>query len=424
MGESSSSLYSAASNGNLGPVFLGVDWAIFSVSTIVVVIRLYTRIWITRNVGWDDALIALTQSMHICRIPPDQFVDTINRLGQHRSALFVENHRNFLKYSYLDMAQFFIALATCKISICLFLLRLSQFNKLRRVLWSLMGFLVISHLILFLLVVLKCDPVRKAWDLSTPGKCFSKNSVKAINIVQGGESAIYQTRKWNINLTHLSLLISDRFHCVAFPIVLLRNLNICRQSYIGLCCLKGLGIATGAIAIARTATMYQIKSPDLSWVGVLNAIARIFEVNIGNIAACIPILKPFTRYVYAKATGKGPHQILQRSARDNETDVRWYNCTWRIQWRSAYKEYASGQQATELPPNVVKMRSIGLEEASTKAETTRTGSIALPMQGARSQEVDLDSIPDVPNIRGSHYFPSGRTSQSDSGEFFGVKDMV
>ena len=139
-------------------------------------------------------------------------------LGQHRNALSIENYRNFLKYWYLDTAQFFIALATCKISICLFLLRLSQFDKLRHVLWYLMGFLIISHLILFFLVVLQCDPVHKAWDLGTPGRCFSPNSILAINIIQGGESVqrIVCASNSDIILTRSSFFFRYRFHMCCF----------------------------------------------------------------------------------------------------------------------------------------------------------------------------------------------------------------
>jgi len=50
-----------ANTENLGPVFLGIDRAIFSLSTIIVVPRLYTRLRITRNFGWDHITIALTQ---------------------------------------------------------------------------------------------------------------------------------------------------------------------------------------------------------------------------------------------------------------------------------------------------------------------------------------------------------------------------
>ena len=109
-------------------------------------------------------------------------------LGQHRRDLSIEHYRNFLKYNYLDTSQFFIALATCKISICLFLLRLFHFNKMKHFLWALIGFLVVTHLVLFFLIVLQCNPVHKVWDLGAPGTCFSRNMVMNITIVQGGES--------------------------------------------------------------------------------------------------------------------------------------------------------------------------------------------------------------------------------------------
>ena len=52
---------------------------------------------------------------------------------------------------------------------------------------------------------------------------------------------------------------------------------------------------------------------DVSWRGVPNALARVFEINLGIIAACMPIMKPFVRYVQARATGQDPHAILYRT---------------------------------------------------------------------------------------------------------------
>ena len=61
MDNSHNNLHTVASHKNLGPVFLGVDWAVFALSSIAVLIRLFTRAWVTRNFGWDDAMMALTQ---------------------------------------------------------------------------------------------------------------------------------------------------------------------------------------------------------------------------------------------------------------------------------------------------------------------------------------------------------------------------
>lgn len=56
---------SSSGDTNLGPVILGVNWAVFSPSTILVCLRVITRIWITHNFGWDDAVIILAQVREI-----------------------------------------------------------------------------------------------------------------------------------------------------------------------------------------------------------------------------------------------------------------------------------------------------------------------------------------------------------------------
>ena len=52
---------SSSGDTNLGPVIIGVNWAVFSPSTTLVCLRVITRIWITHNFGWDDAVIILAQ---------------------------------------------------------------------------------------------------------------------------------------------------------------------------------------------------------------------------------------------------------------------------------------------------------------------------------------------------------------------------
>ena len=129
----------------------------------------------------------------------------------------------------------------------------------------------------------------------------------------------------NILIAQCVFFFITDFICAASPIVLLRNLKIKKQSKIALCCLMGLGIITGGIAIARTVTAWQIKSEDLSWVGVFNAMTRIFVVNIGNIAACVPGLKTFSRYVPARITGRDPYEMLRPEASPSSSHPNWYS---------------------------------------------------------------------------------------------------
>ena len=328
-------------------------------------------------------------------------------LGQHRADLSVEQYRNFLKYYYLDTAQFFIALATSKISNCLFLLSLSQFNKLKRILYALIAFLVVTHLVLFFLNIFQCNPVDKAWNLGKPGQCFSQQMVMNILIAQGVFS-----------------FVTD-FICAAFPIVLLRNLHIRKRSKIALCCLMGLGVITGAVAIARTATAWQIKAEDLSWVSVPNAMTRIFEVNIGNVAACVPILKPFSRYVHARVTGRDPHEMLRRKASPSASPPMWYSK--RFWLRRPSPAYTKSERELQDVPAEVQRAPWSPAQESVATERT----LDLPLQGVRESFFSI-SVPHLPqdDVRDGVKAPGLRGQESkgslmkESEELRDVKDII
>lgn len=107
-------------------------------------------------------------------------------LGRHKYYLSDYDVKELRKYDFLDWIQTFITLAVSKISICLLLLRLAKFDKLKAALHTLIGFLVATHLPLILLYIFQCSPVSKAWNTALDGKCFSKNAVLRILIAQGG----------------------------------------------------------------------------------------------------------------------------------------------------------------------------------------------------------------------------------------------
>lgn len=111
-------------------------------------------------------------------------------LGRHVKYLPPDHYEGFLKYNFLDWIQVFITLALSKISICLFLLRISKFERWRWFLFGLIGFLVLTHVPLTLLFILQCIPLQKNWETveeAVPGHCMSKKAVEKIIIVQGGE---------------------------------------------------------------------------------------------------------------------------------------------------------------------------------------------------------------------------------------------
>ncbi|KAL8998623.1 MAG: hypothetical protein Q9169_002374 [Polycauliona sp. 2 TL-2023] len=384
------------SDKNLGPLFTAVDIVVFFLSTTFVLLRLGTRFFITRNPGWDDATILLAQA--ITAVGKGFVVTEVSYgLGQHRSSLSERQYMTYLKYDFLDWAQFFIALLVTKISICLFLLRLSQFNRLRNVLYGLMGILVMTHIPLLFIYIFQCDPVRKAWDREMDGECMSMDVVQNVVTAQGVFS-----------------FLTD-FICAAFPAILLWNVKIKTKTKVGVCCLMGAGVITGAIAITRTAFSWQVQSEDLSWVGVPGALTRVFEVNIGTMAACAPVLRPLIRYIKARITGRDPHHIL-RPFPTQSWHSSWYAHFWHP--RSSTKKGASRSEGREFDSPAKGWGQLKKEGDTTNGTDV---TISLPIQGVQERQ---DSMTAMMPAHTTKTFGSGSTLAAPVGPNDIMKDMV
>ena len=111
-------------------------------------------------------------------------------LGRHKRFLSSYQQARFLKYDFLDWVQVFVTLALMKISILLFLLRLSKFAHLRRFLIFLVAFIILTHLPLTILMITHCQPVYKFWFEETPGTCWADATREKVVIIQGGMGVI------------------------------------------------------------------------------------------------------------------------------------------------------------------------------------------------------------------------------------------
>lgn len=109
-------------------------------------------------------------------------------------------------------------------------------------------------------------------------------------------------------------IVSD-FFLSAFPVLILRKVQINFRSKVGLCLLMGLGVVTGALSIVRTVLNYQTQSSDATWGVIPNWYWRAWEVFFGIVAACIPTLRPGYKwlrdYVRAKWVNSGNHDSKQ-----------------------------------------------------------------------------------------------------------------
>lgn len=138
-------------------------------------------------------------------------------------------------------SQTFATLTFTKISICLLLLRITITKSFIRPLYAAIFVLAVSNIVLSLVWILQCRPhLDKAWNTKMPGKCFSKGQLERIIISQASQLRFPSKRSCLAHQTVISI-ISD-FFLSAFPILILRKVQISFRSKVGLYLLMGLGV--------------------------------------------------------------------------------------------------------------------------------------------------------------------------------------
>ena len=165
-------------------------------------------------------------------------------------------------------------------------MRLPHSHRYRHSLSWAVAFLLFSNVVLAMMWILQCQPIRASWDNSGDGGCFGYDVKYGIILVQA-----------------IISLVSD-FAFAALPIVLLWRVQIDFKTKIGLWLLMCLGFITGACCLVRTVINNQALPKDGSYDGIVNWVWRTFEVQIGIIAACIPTLRPlYMRLVGSRRPG-------------------------------------------------------------------------------------------------------------------------
>ena len=135
---------------NRGGGIIATTVVVSFLASTAVALRFVTRIWIVRNVGWDDYTI-LFAAFGIIISSGLVIVEVHYGFGRHKVDLTHWQYIEFMKYSYGEWIQTFQTLMFNKISICFFLLRIPVEKHLTRPIQGAIIALVVSNVILTLL---------------------------------------------------------------------------------------------------------------------------------------------------------------------------------------------------------------------------------------------------------------------------------
>ncbi|KAH8658019.1 hypothetical protein BX600DRAFT_62506 [Xylariales sp. PMI_506] len=222
-----------AAESNL-PKILGVLTTFFLLAAITVGCRIYTRLFITRAAGVDDAFIGLAL---LCQVGAwiVLIIQSYHGLGHHQSTIsaaddVIFNHASF----WGNVIGIAIGTMFLKLSIATNLLRLCQNRWYSVVLWILIVIIFLYELVGILFFFLNCKPISGNWDTSVDATCASTDTIVIFGLVN---------TSFNI-FTDVSLAI--------IPIPIIWNLNMKKSVRLYLIGVLSLGYLAVVMDIVKT----------------------------------------------------------------------------------------------------------------------------------------------------------------------------
>ncbi|SPB42826.1 unnamed protein product [Aspergillus niger] len=232
-----------------GPQITAVSWSFGGVAIIVVTIRLYTRLILTRKAGWDDFFIVLSLVSYPCKsllyntsANPDGAWMQLSAivcsglaqtgvhygLGKHMADISnAEWKIEAFKYTVIAPNFSMVSTTTGKLSVAVFLLRLMGQTASPAKRWFLYIFSIISvawNVLAIVAIMGYCRPAEKIWRPEVPGSCFSLKFQLIAGISQASFNAF----------ADLTLAL--------FPIIIFWSVQLPWKMKLGVIAVMGAGI--------------------------------------------------------------------------------------------------------------------------------------------------------------------------------------
>ena len=174
-----------------GKTYLALQIVFFIVPLIFVILRVVAR-WLQkrsfRSFGWDDW--SMIMGMFVSGVASIfSLLGFRYGFGKHMynirpDRIPIALHYYILQVYFHPTAMFFV-----KLSVALFLLQLGGLKRwMRRALVLTIAFLCVSTLLVIIVLCVQCRPIRKNWDITTPGTCLSPSALIAVVYVEISKS--------------------------------------------------------------------------------------------------------------------------------------------------------------------------------------------------------------------------------------------
>ncbi|KAL6716863.1 hypothetical protein ACLMJK_004775 [Lecanora helva] len=297
---------------------------------IAVIARVFTKIYITRNTGWDDYTVVIALCIGIGRTVNDAVGVNEYGMGRHQQDLRPDQIDGLLTSVAVDTSLYFLAIAFAKLAILIFIYRIFSIDARFR--WTCRVFGAIICLLALLSTLLNffaCSPVAARYTLTAMKE---HPNFQCVNI--GKVILVYGW--FNTFTDFIELLL---------PMPLILGLQMMLTRKLGLAVVFASGAFVCGVSVYRLYVLYtNDQSSDGSWLVIESKIWLSIEVNLAIITACLPTFPALFRSTYQTISSSmrtGSSRSKPTSFAMQRTPQAW----------SKKREYSPSHMDTPLSPS-------------------------------------------------------------------------
>ncbi|KAJ8116936.1 hypothetical protein OPT61_g1757 [Boeremia exigua] len=198
--------------------------------------------------------------------------------GRHMKDLSNDGIVKAMRYWWLCYIAYCLSMVCIKLSIGLFLLRITVKRIQRWIVYIVMGLTVLTGMVFFFVTLLQCAPISFFWDkFSQTGWCVNIDVIIALTFLYSVVSVICD------------------FTFAILPIFLVWNLNMSVNTRLMLIPILGMACVASIAVLCRMAYVMDFKDPDFLWATLDIAIWSETEQGLGITAGSLATLRPLYR---------------------------------------------------------------------------------------------------------------------------------
>ncbi|KAL3443361.1 hypothetical protein BJX65DRAFT_320602 [Aspergillus insuetus] len=267
--------------------------AFMSVATVAVLLRCYVRGFLIKAFGWDDAAMVVAMAFYLmfsgCMIG-----GAIYGTGKKFAVLTAHQRVTAMKYWWLCEIAYCFASIGCKVSVCIFLMRITVKRLHIWLLSAVMAFTVLTGLLFMFIMLLQCKPLEYFWtrtalDPTIEGSCISIEIVITMTYVYSAFAALCD------------------FTVGLLPIFIVHKLHMRRKTKMAVVGILGMACIASSAVIVRFPYVKTFRDPDFLYATVEIAIWSNIEAGLGITAGSLATLRPLLRHWLGTTTSDGDY---------------------------------------------------------------------------------------------------------------------